>query len=63
MLPIEGIAAEILAGLCPHCRDGAVPRYRPDTDEMVHDLGKGNLFIHTLCFGTTYMREQRKKEA
>ena len=59
MLPTD-IDPEMLKELCPHCQQGNAPRYRSETDELVHDLGNGNRFVHTLCFGTAYMRKQRK---
>ena len=40
---------ELCRTICPLCAKGVEVRYRPETNEYVHDNYKGNGFSHSLC--------------
>lgn len=48
---------EAISAVCPHCRAGQVSRYRPETNEWVHDIAvtttRGGM-SHTICWASGF---------
>ena len=49
-----------LTKICPHCAAGHVARFRARTSEWVHDLGKDERVIHTICLNSEAKNEEAK---
>lgn len=48
---------EAITATCPHCKAGVVSRYRPETNEWVHDasvVGTKGGFQHTICWASGF---------
>ena len=48
----------IISAICPHCAKGNVARFRPETNEFVHDFVQGSSQSHTLCLATHFRQSQ-----
>lgn len=48
-MPLLDLAEDAFKVACKHCADGVAVRYRPETDEYVHDMRWGILISHTIC--------------
>lgn len=46
--------------LCPHCRGGHAPRYRPETREFVHDRRTASMFSITLCHADKFRNDNKE---
>ena len=58
---------EIVLLVCPVCRRGNVRRYRPETNEHVHDIsgetpGGHSFYQHTICWASGLLTSKFAKE-
>jgi hypothetical protein len=47
--------------ICPLCAKDADMRYRPETQEYVHDVITGTTVLHSICWATGLRKKYQEK--
>jgi hypothetical protein len=52
---------ELCRTVCPLCAKDADMRYRPETQEYVHDVITGTTVLHSICWATGLRKKYQEK--